>query len=198
MNERGEPGRFEARPVVGGHCDRSDLAGQLVDEPVGGRLAEQPPGLANRLLDGLDHVTVIRGGRDGVAELQLRPVVGDRADPPGAAVAGRELREVELPHLVRAGRRHHECRPPHLRVLAAFGLVVDLKQPSHALQSPVHRRVGGVMTVAIRISVAIVRLPHCRYLSAYEVATGFTRSCAGAGHGPFGGCPFRWRCCPNS
>ena len=42
-----------------------------------------------------------RRGGDMPAELELRVVVGDTTDPPGAAVAGLELGEVELPEVWR-------------------------------------------------------------------------------------------------
>ena len=67
-----------------------------------GRPAGDAFGLGDRLLDGLDRVAVVRGRGDVVAELELRPVVSDRADPPDATVTGLELGEVQLPHLVRA------------------------------------------------------------------------------------------------
>ena len=68
------------------------------------------------------------------AELELRPVVGDPGDPPGATHSGFELGEVELPDLVRSSGWHHERGPTGLGVLLAFGLIVDLQHPAGALQ----------------------------------------------------------------
>src|SRR5207247_7610834 len=107
----GEANRLEARPVVGDDRDRSELSGRLVEEQLGERAAAQPLALGDRLLDRLDCVAGVARGRDVPAELELAPVVGDPADPPGAAVAGLELAEVELPDLIRACWRQPERRP---------------------------------------------------------------------------------------
>ena len=96
-----------------------------VGEQLGERAAGQSFALGDRLLDRLDRVAVILRGRDVPAELELRPVVGDTADPPDTAMAGLELAEVELPDLVRPRRRHHERRPARLGQLPPFRLVVD-------------------------------------------------------------------------
>src|SRR5262249_5874879 len=84
----GEADRLEAGPVVVDNGDRPDLTGGRADEQLGERSTGQPLGLLDRLLDGLDRVAMVLRGRDVPAELELRPVVSDTADPPDAAVAG--------------------------------------------------------------------------------------------------------------
>ena len=86
-------------------------------------------------------------GRDVPAELELRVVVGDTTDPPGAAVAGLELGEVELPDLIRTRRLHHERRSSSLGKLPPLGLVIDRQHSPRALQRPEHSRVGSMVAV---------------------------------------------------
>ncbi len=82
-------------------------AGAVVDQ-LRPALDGQRLCLSDRLLDRLDRVTVVRRGRDVPAELELRPVIGDAADPPGAALAGLELAEVERPDRA-ASQREIDC-----------------------------------------------------------------------------------------
>jgi hypothetical protein len=78
--------------------------------------------------DGGDRV-VLDGGRGSVpAELVLGPVVRDPGDPPGAALEGLVLGEVQLPDLMGAGERVGERSPPLLGQPAAFTPVVGLEQ----------------------------------------------------------------------
>ena len=148
VDEGGEAARLEAGAVVGDERDRPDLAGRGVGdalERAGGRAAARSRRARCSTVSIASRWFWV--GRDVPAELELRPVVGDAADPPGAAHPCLELGEVELPDLVRPRGRHHERRPAGFGVLAPFGLVVDLQHPAGALQRPVDGRVGRVVAV---------------------------------------------------
>jgi hypothetical protein len=61
------------------------------------------------------------------AVLVLAPVVPTPGDPPGPSGGGLELGEVQLPDLVRAGRRRGERGLAAFGEPAAFALVVRLQ-----------------------------------------------------------------------
>ena len=159
VDEAGEVVRLEARPVVGDDADRAQLSTLRVGDVLQQRPAEEPFGLDDRALDCGDCVAVVLRRRYVPAQLDLAPVVGAAADPPGAAHPGFELAEVHLPDLVRPVRWDEERRLPRLRVLPALGLVVDLEHAAGALQCPVDGRVGGVDAVDPQQARDRVRAP---------------------------------------
>jgi hypothetical protein len=98
-------------------------------------------GFADGEFDRGYRVVLVRGGRDVPAELVLRPVVPAAREPPGPARGGLELREVQLPDLIRAGGLRREGGFAAGGELPAFALVVGLKQQAFVAQQPQH---GGV------------------------------------------------------
>ncbi len=113
---------LERATIVGDHRDRREqLARVEIDRAeVDQRMSEASLGLGDRELDRGDRVELVRGRGPAPAELVRGPVVRDPGDPPGAALGGLVLREVELPDLVRAGWRFGERGPALLCQLAAF------------------------------------------------------------------------------
>jgi hypothetical protein len=73
-------------------------------------------------------------------ELILRPVVRDPGRPPGAAAAGLVFGEVELPHLVGAGRRITERRLALRGKPPTLPLIRRLQQQPFVAENPKHRR----------------------------------------------------------
>jgi hypothetical protein len=82
VDEGSEARRLEAGPIVRHDRDGPDLARLTVGDELEQRAAEQQLRLGECELDGLDRVAVVLSGRDVVAELELRPVVGARQVPP--------------------------------------------------------------------------------------------------------------------
>src|SRR6476619_6465934 len=73
-------------------------------------------------------------------ELILRPIVRDPGRPPGAAAAGLILGEVELPHLVGAGRRFAERGLALRGEPAPLPLIGRLQQQTFVAENPKHGR----------------------------------------------------------
>src|SRR5829696_4622942 len=109
-DERGESERPKRATVVGHQDHLGDLASLCVGDSFKQRRAEKTRGLSDGYLHASDRVVLV--GRRGPmpTELILRKVARDPGGSPRAAAAGLILGEVELPHLVGAGRRFAECR----------------------------------------------------------------------------------------
>ena len=137
----GEPGRFEAGPVVGDELQGADLAGVEIGEVLG-------PGDAQEVVDlgqgGVEEPDGVRGGLGdghGASEVHLGPVVHDTAEIPGPGAVGLELGEVGLPQAVAPCGRVGERLLAHPGEPAGEGGVVRRKRQPVAGQHPIHRRV---------------------------------------------------------
>lgn len=72
LDEGGEAGGLEARPVIRDERDRADLAGLGVGaEQLSERTAAKPLGLCDRLFGRLGRVALVLRGGDVPAELEL-------------------------------------------------------------------------------------------------------------------------------
>jgi hypothetical protein len=111
-------------------------------------------GLDEGELDRGDGVVLVGRRRDVPPQFVLRPVVPAAGQPPRPAGGGLELGEVQLPHLVRAGRLDPERSLPPGREPTAFPLVVRLQQQPLRAQQPQHAGRGH------RQAVVAAHRPH--------------------------------------
>ena len=147
-DERLEPERAKRATVVGHDRDHRGHVALVVDL---GEVAQGPAaqlgGLGQGELDRGDRVVHVRRRGDVEPVLVLAPVVPAAGDPPGPTGGGLELGEVQLPDLVRAGRWRGERGLAARGQLAAFTLVVGLKEQTLLAQQAQHGGLGDAVPV---------------------------------------------------